>query len=97
MDFRDLLNSLLPKAAKWNSLGIQLRLTPDELDIIKSNSGDVEECLTKVLQKWKDKTLNPTWQDVVTALRAIGEARLAKDLEEAKIGISATRGESGYA
>ena len=33
-DFRDLLNSLLPKAAKWNSIGIKPGLSTDELDTI---------------------------------------------------------------
>ena len=83
MDFRDLLNSLLPKAAKWNSIGIQLGLSTDELDTIRANCIDVEECLRKVLQKWHDKTLNPTWREVITALRSpsLEEMRLAKDLE----------------
>ena len=82
MDFGDLLTSLVPKAAKWNFLGIQLGLSPDELDIIRANSQDVEECLRKVLQKWYDKTLNPTWQKIIAALRALGELRLAEDLEK---------------
>ncbi len=91
-NFRDLLNSLLPKAAKWNFLGIQLGLSPDELDTIRANSIDVEECLRKVLQKWYDKTLNPSWQEIIAALRELGEARYAKDLE-LKIGGSSDRGE----
>ena len=83
MDFRDLLNSLFLKAAKWNSIGIQLGLSTDELDTIRANCIDVEECLRKVLQKWHDNTLNPTWREVITALRSPGvdEMRLAKDLE----------------
>ena len=51
MEFRDLLNSLLPKAAKWESLGLQLGLSPDELATIRANSEDVEECLRRVLTK----------------------------------------------
>ena len=89
------MNSLLPKAAKWNSLGIQLGLSTDELDIIRANSMDVEECLRKVLQRWHDKTLNPTWQEIVTALKAMDEARFAKELEVTKISGSDKRGEMG--
>lgn len=83
MDFCDLLTSLLPKAASWNPIGIQLGLSPDELDTIRADSSDVQECLTKVLQKWYDRTPNPTWKQVVTALRAplLGEMKLAKELE----------------
>lgn len=84
MEYRDLLNSLLPKAAQWNSLGIQLGLSPDELDIIRADSDGVEECLRKMLRKWYDKTLNPTWQVVVIALRVLGEMRLAEELERSE-------------
>ena len=38
-----MLRSLLPKAAKWESLGIELSLSPDELATIKANSEDVEQ------------------------------------------------------
>ena len=44
MEFLNLVESLLPKAAKWESLGLQLGLSPDELATIKANSEDVEEC-----------------------------------------------------
>ena len=92
MDFRDLLSSL-PKAASWNAIGIQLGLSTDELDIIRANSGDVEECLRKVLQKWYNMTPNPTWREVITALRSplLGEMKLAKELEH-KMVISANLG-----
>ena len=85
MEFRDMYTSLLPKAAKWNSLGILLCLSPDELDIIKANSENVEECLRKVLQKWY-QAQNPTtaWQEITHALRDMGEKALAKKLEAEK-------------
>ena len=94
MDFCDLLTSLLPKAARWNSIGIQLGLSPDELDTIRADSNDVQECLRKVLQKWYDRTPHPTWGQVITALRAplLEEMKLAKELEH-KMKISANQGE----
>ena len=84
MKFLDLFNSLLPKAAKWESLGLQLGLSPDELATIKANSEDVEECLRRVLTKWFDRTVQPTWQEVVSALRSPGleDHRLAMELEQ---------------
>ena len=91
MEFRDLLTSLLPKAASWNPIGIQLGLSPDELDTIKADSCDVQECLRRVLRKWYDSTPNPTWREVITALRAplLGEMKLAKELER-KMVVSAS-------
>ena len=84
MEFLDLFNSLLPKAAKWESLGLQLGLSPDELATIKANSEDVEECLRRVLIKWFHRTVQPTWQEVAAALRSPGleDHRLAVELEQ---------------
>ena len=83
MDFLDLLSNLLSKAASWNPIGIQLGLSPDELDIIRADSSDVQECLRKVLRRWYDRTPHPSWKEVVAALRAplLGELKLAKELE----------------
>jgi hypothetical protein len=84
MKFLELLTNLLPKAARWDSIGIQLSLSPDQLATIRADSSDVEECLRKVLQKWYDMTPNPSWGQVITALRAplLGEMKLAKELEQ---------------
>ena len=92
MDFRDLLSSLLPKAARWDSLGIQLGLSPDELDIIRADSMGVEDCLRKMLKKWYDRTLDPTWQKIIAALMAMDEVKLARDLQSTKISDLANRG-----
>ncbi len=85
MEFHDLLNSLLPKASRWELIGIQLGLDKDVLDTVRANSlGGVEECLTKALQKWYNSTPNPTWKEVLAALRtpALDEIRLVKELEQ---------------
>jgi hypothetical protein len=94
MEFLDLLTNLLSKAARWNSIGIQLGLSPDQVATIRADSSDVEECLRKILQKWYDMTPNPSWGQVITALRAplLGEMKLAKELEQ-KMVISLNPGE----
>ena len=84
-ELRDLLDALQEKAAKWSSIGIQLNLSPDELDIIRADSNGAVECLTGVLRKWQSKTDPlPTWKAVIEALKApaLGEAVLANKLEE---------------
>ena len=84
-ELRDLLDALQEKAAKWSSIGIQLNLSPDELDIIRADSDGVVECLIGVLRKWQSKTdTQPTWKAVIEALKApaLGEAVLAAKLEE---------------
>ena len=80
----ELLDALQDKAAKWFMIGLQLRLSTDELDIIEADSAGVEECLRNVLRKWRSKTHPPpTWRALIDALRtsAVGEAVLARQLE----------------
>ena len=80
----DLLSALQGKAAKWFIIGLHLRLSTDELDIIEADSNGVEECLTNVLRKWLSKSHPPcSWRALIAALReaAVGEEVLAGQLE----------------
>ena len=80
----DLLFALQGKAAKWFIIGLHLRLSLDELDIIEADSDGVEECLRNVLRKWRSKAHPPsTWRALIAVLRAaaIGEEVLAGQLE----------------
>ena len=84
-DLKDLLHALQDKAAKWSLIGIQLDLSPDQLDIIRADSDGVVECLRGVLRKWQSKTdPRPTWNTIIQALRspAVGKTELARQLEE---------------
>ena len=80
----DLLNELEGKAAKWCSIGIQLELSTDELDIIKCDSNGVQECFRNMIVKWRSKTHPlPTWKALIVALKTptVGEQVLAEKLE----------------
>ena len=83
MDFCDLVVSLSPKAAKWDSIGLLLGLSADELETIRANHDTVEQRLRKVLQKWHDRTPHPTWEEVIAALKSplVGDPALAEKLE----------------
>lgn len=84
MEFLELVSSLISKAARWNELGLQLGLSPDELDRIRADSQTVEECLRKVLRKWYDRAENRTWEEVIAALRSplLEENKLAEELRK---------------
>ena len=76
-DLYDVLNELNPVLAKWNSIGIALRLKPDILDVIQAcNRGDPRSCLTSVVKEWLKrnydvrKCCEPTWRWLV---KAVGE------------------------
>ena len=80
----DLLNDLHGKAVKWYDIGIQLHLSTEELDAIKYDSNDVNECFRNMLKKWRSKTHPPpTWRALIASLkaRAVDEQVLAEELE----------------
>jgi len=70
--------------AKWNMLGIQLRINPGIIDgIQKDHKGDCSNCLMEVVKVWL-KSGKACYEDLVTALksRTVGEADLATRIEE---------------
>ena len=89
----DLMNdvaSVIP--AEWRAVGIQLGLSSDTLDGIKSNNaGSPKACLNsfeEVISLWKRLGPRPfTWRTIVDVLRtqAIGHTALANQLESTYI------------
>ena len=70
-----MLNELNPVSAKWNSIGIALRLKPDILDVIQAgNIGDPRSCLTSMVKEWLKRNYDvrkfgaPTWCWLVEAV-----------------------------
>ena len=76
-------------AAKWRSVGIQLRLSPATLDSIESNNaGKPQACyldpFEQVFTIWEKQGSSPyTWDVIIAALRtpAVGEIALADELD----------------
>ena len=84
-ELKDLLNAINCKATKWYVIGLNLDLTPDELDIIDDDGSCVEERLRKMLKKCLSKKNPPlTWTALIQALRqpAVNEELLASLLEK---------------
>ena len=87
----DLMNdvaSVIP--AKWKAVGIQLGLSLDVLDGIKSNNaGSPDACLNsfeEVLAVWKRQGPRPfSWRTIMDVLRtrAVDHTSLADELESA--------------
>ena len=95
MELGCLLDSLITTASKWEPLGLQFGLSASDLATIRANSKDVEECLRRVLGKWHDRTVRPTWEEVIAALKApsVDEVRLADELSR-KCVVAERRGEN---
>ena len=85
MDLKKVLKVLLPVSAKWYDFGLELDLTSDTLDNIKStfqeNSERLRECIKIFL---KQASPIPTWEIIVKALSEpnIGHAELARKLKD---------------
>ena len=74
-DLFDVQCELNPVSAKWKSIGIALRLSPNTLDRIQDEKrGEPSACLTSVVTEWLKKNYNvnrfgePTWQRLVEAV-----------------------------
>ena len=84
----DLMNEVAAKIPdKWRQFGIELRLTPGELDaFLVPSSGDALRCFSSVFTVWQKKMSREpySWQTVVECLRApaVGEHKLALELND---------------
>ena len=69
-------------SGKWNDLGLQL-LQSSDVDIIAQNHrGDVVGCSRSVLKEWLKTTTDPTWNQLIKALKSIQLIHLAGRLEQ---------------
>lgn len=81
-DYKAILRAVFPARRKWWWIGLELGLDTSELDSIK---GSDEECLREMISTWLNKrTLNPSWQSILEALRStlVGHEGVAADIEE---------------
>ncbi len=69
-DLPVLTNLLAEAAGKWDPIGVQLKFSPGNLDIIKRDCLNIQrECLSRMLTKWLDQVdPRPTVGILVKAL-----------------------------
>ena len=67
---------------EWYRLGLQLNVDTFKLHQIGKDARENQEHLTLMFETWLKVCKNPSWQDVVQALKAINELRLAAKLEQ---------------
>ena len=76
----------LSGVVKWFDLGIQLDMSPSQLEIIREDcSGQTNRtnaCKTDMLVMWLKQTPNASWSTVVEALQRINMQTLAKYIAE---------------
>ena len=62
------------QTVKWYELGLQLEVKGKDLDVIQANNqNSVEACKREMFSKWLRITPNASYQQVVEALRVVGE------------------------
>ena len=65
---------VLVRAVEWYDLGLQLGVENAELKVIqKNNPGDLRACRREMFEAWLRITPNPSYQQLVEALLAVGE------------------------
>ena len=71
----------------WHTLGIQLDLTTSQLNNIHVtyHAHGVDRLKTEMFDVWLKSSPNASWTDLITALRAMDEERVANDIEAGRI------------
>lgn len=78
---RDLVNMV--HTTRPYDLGLELNINENDLDLVKVNyRHDAQEQLREVLQLYRRQTVRPSWQQVASALQAIGEVNNAATIAE---------------
>lgn len=84
-DLPDVLSAIHSIRRRWYYIGLMLRISYNELDVIKGeNTYNATDCLTEMLKQWLTSTASPTWSSLVQALSSapVGEKRLAQEIRE---------------
>ena len=77
---KDLISHV--RTIQWYRLGLQLNIHDFILDQIQEDAGRNQDHLTLMFRNWLKVCESPSWQDVVQALKTIGEGNLAATLEQ---------------
>lgn len=85
-DLRTVLDEIFHIRSKWFSLGIQLKMNPDDLEAIKvRHNNDPDACLLDLLTTWlKNLDPKPTWESLASALKskALGNEQLSERVRQ---------------
>ena len=84
---KELSNDIIvPLKSKWREIGIQLGVSPDELDTYYDvRNRNIPLCFTDVLEKWRKSDQLPyTWATILEVLESpfIGEVAIANSIKK---------------
>ncbi len=84
-DFREVKAALHKARPQWRQLGVELGIPVDDLESFEMDGRNVEERLHNMLKAWlRKRSLRPTWERLVAALRAenVDREDIACDIAE---------------
>ena len=74
---------VLVQVAEWYDLGLQLGVEDEELDVIKgNNTRNLRACKREMFRAWLRIAANPSYQQLVEALIAVGDVKEADQLSK---------------
>ena len=82
-DLGDICEEIYEARTKAHDIGLALKVPEDALQSIDARFDDPGDRLREMLAAWLKKDSEPTWQDVLKALRRnmVGHSKLASDIE----------------
>ena len=81
-NLKQLVEELQPIRAKWQTFGLFLGISNDDLEAIEADKKNVEDKLYALCCQWSQLKPRGTWKDVVKALKKIKRLDIAKRLKE---------------
>ncbi len=83
MSLKNTVNALWTARVKWYFIGLELNISPTDLDFVKHDETDNGYRLVALLRMWLKRTEpGPSWDAVLEALKSptVGEEGLAAEL-----------------
>ena len=81
-DLSEVIEAMHGARARWYYIGLQLSLSVQTLNAIRSQFSDATDCLTETCEHWLRHNPWPTWEALTKALESatVGERLLAQEL-----------------
>ena len=83
-DIFEIIEVLWDARGKWRTIGLGLKISRSDLDIIKQNDADVDDQFRSMLLKWLQNGEECTWEALcwVLSKRSVGYHTLAREIEQ---------------
>lgn len=85
------LSNVLEEIVDWHLLGIKLGIPTFKLKKIEEDYKTNDQRKIETLATWLQQTPRPSWSDVMSALRQMGEDAVAESVQQQYIGGDASK------